>query len=161
MIVVSNTSPITNLAAVGQLHLLQQLYNNIIIPSAVYQELTRLGDTIPGAMEVQTENWIQTQNITNLTLATYLQNQLHEGESEAIVLAIALNADWLLIDEELGRKVAAEYGLKFTGILGVLIEAKYKGLIAAVKPILDDLITIAEFWVSDRLYDRVLQAVGE
>jgi len=119
MIVVSNTSPITNLAAVGQLHLLQQLYNNIIIPSAVYQELTRQGDTIPGAMELQTENWIQTQNITNLTLATYLQTQLHEGESEAIVLAIAFNADWLLIDEELGRKVAAEYGLKFTGILGV------------------------------------------
>jgi len=67
----------------------------------------------------------------------------------------------LLIDEELGRKVAAGYGLKFTGILGVLIEAKHKGLISAVKPVLDDLITIAEFWVSDRLYDRVLQAVGE
>lgn len=161
MIVVSNTSPITNLAAVGQLHLLEQLYNNIIIPAAVYQELTRQGNTIPGAMEVQTENWIQTQTLTNFTLSTALQAQLHQGESEAIAMAIALNADWLLIDEELGRKVAAAYGLKFTGILGVLIEAKQKGLISAVKPILDDLITIAEFWVSDRLYDRVLQAAGE
>lgn len=68
MIVVSNTSPITNLAAVGQLQLLQQLYNNIIIPSAVYHELTPQGNTITGAMEVHTENLIQTQTLTNFTL---------------------------------------------------------------------------------------------
>lgn len=161
MIVVSNTSPITNLAAVGQLNLLQQLYSNIIIPQAVYQELTSGGDTIPGAIEVQTFNWIQVQQVTNQTLVESLLNQLHQGESEAIALAIELQADWLLIDEELGRKVAADNGIKFTGILGVLIEAKQIGLIPSVKSVLDNLISQAEFWVTPSLYNRVLQMAGE
>ncbi len=161
MIVVSNTSPITNLAAVGQLNLLQQLYGTIIIPQAVYQELTSAGDTIPGATEVQTFNWIQVQQVTNRTLVNSLLNQLHQGESEAIALAIELQADWLLIDEELGRKVAANNQLKFIGILGVLIEAKQRGLIPSVKSVLDNLINQAEFWVTEALYNRVLQMAGE
>lgn len=161
MIVVSNTSPITNLAAVGQLNLLQQLYGTIIIPQAVYQELTSAGDTIPGATEVQTFNWIQVQQVTNRTLVNSLLNQLHQGESEAIALAIELQADWLLIDEELGRKVAANNQLKFIGILGVLIEAKQRGLIPSVKSVLDNLINQAEFWVTEALYNRILQMAGE
>ena len=161
MIAVSNTSPITNLAAVGQLNLLQQLYGTIIIPQAVYQELTSAGDTIPGAIEVQTFNWIQVQQVTNRTLVESLLNQLHQGESEAIALAIELQADRLLIDEELGRKVAADNKLKFTGILGVLIEAKQRGLISSVKSVLDNLINQAEFWVTEALYNRVLQMAGE
>ena len=161
MIVVSNTSPITNLAAIGQLNLLQQLYQQIVIPQAVYQELTRYGETIPGAIEVQTLPWIQRQTVADRTLVTSLSYQLHEGESEAIALAIELNADWLLIDEQLGRKVASERGLRLAGIIGTLIEAKRRGFISAVKPYLDDLITRADFWVSQALYARVLQIEGE
>ena len=89
MVVVSNTSPITNLAAIGQLNLLQQLYNEIIIPQAVYQELTCRGNAIPGAIEVQTLSWIDIQQVTN-PIAKTLQNRLHAGESEAIALAIEL-----------------------------------------------------------------------
>jgi uncharacterized protein len=141
--------------------LLQELYGTIIIPQAVYQELTSAGDTIPGATEVQTFNWIQVQQATNRTLVNSLLNQLHQGESEAIALAIELQADWLLIDEELGRKVAANNQLKFTGILGILIEAKQRGLIPSVKSVLDNLINQAEFWVNEALYNRVLQMAGE
>ena len=161
MSIVSNTSPITNLAAGGQLSLLKQLYDQIVIPQAVYQELVRGGQTIPGAIEVQTLDWIQTRTVTNIAFLSLLKGQLHEGESEAIALAIELKAEWLLIDEQLGRQVAAEQHLRFTGILGILIEVKRKGLIASVKPILDNLIVTAEFWVSPLLHKRVLQTVEE
>ena len=68
MIVVSDTSPINNLAAIGHLGLLQQLYGNIMIPPAVYQELLNAGTTDPGAIAVQTLDWIQTRSVTNIAL---------------------------------------------------------------------------------------------
>ncbi|WP_224409487.1 hypothetical protein [Oscillatoria salina] len=52
MIVVSNTSPITNLAAINQLQLLRELYENIVIPTAVYNEMVGLDKLVPGAVEV-------------------------------------------------------------------------------------------------------------
>lgn len=161
MIVVNDTSPITNLAAVGHLDLLQQLYGQIVIPPAVYRKLTTAGETIPGYKEVQTFDWITVQPVNNSELVASLLDQLDEGEAEAIALAIEQQADWLLIDEELGRQFAEAYQIQFTGILGVLIEAKHQGLITEVKAVLDDLIINAEFWISERLYRYVLQTVGE
>ncbi|MBW4591963.1 MAG: DUF3368 domain-containing protein [Brasilonema angustatum HA4187-MV1] len=161
MIVVCDTSPITNLAAVGQLKLLQQLYNNIIIPQAVYDEMVNLDYAVPGAIKVQSLSWIQHQQVINLTLVTTLLAELDQGEAEAIVLAIELGADLLLLDERRGRKVASRYGLNITGLLGILIEGKHKGLIATVKPVLDDLILQVGFRVSNKLYADTLQAAGE
>lgn len=66
MIVVSDTSPITNLAAIGQLDLLQKLYTHIIISTAVYNEMVTVDKLVPGAIEVQTLPWIQTQTVTDL-----------------------------------------------------------------------------------------------
>jgi predicted nucleic acid-binding protein len=86
---------------------------------------------------------------------------LDAGESSVIALALELNADWLIIDEQLGRQTATEYKLKITGILGLLIEAKRQKLIPLVKPILDDLINTAKFWVNPSLYNRILSIVGE
>ncbi len=161
MIVVSNTSPITNLAAVHQLPLLQQLYGIIVIPQAVYDELTGVSKSVAGSTEVQTLAWIQTQKVANEVLVTALELELDPGEAEAIALAIELKADLLLLDERRGRTVASRFGVKFIGILGVLIEAKHKGVISEVKPALDDLILTAGFWVTRPLYTRVLQTVGE
>lgn len=60
------------------------------------------------------------------------------------------------MDEHLGREVARHFGLRYSGVIGVLIEAKHKGLIHAIKPILDLLRNIAGFRVSDLVYERVL-----
>lgn len=84
-----------------------------------------------------------------------------EGEAEAIALAIELRADLLLIDERLGRIVAARNEVEIIGVMGVLVQARRLGLIPSVKPILDDLIAAAGFWVSGPLYRRVLESVGE
>ena len=77
------------------------------------------------------------------------------------MLAVELNADLLLIDERMGRAVASHLGIRFIGLLGVIIEARHKGLIPAVKPLPDELIGGAGFWVTRELYDSVLRAAGE
>jgi len=153
----------TSLAAIKQLNLLQQLYEALTIPEAVYRELARVNPPVPGTVEVQTAGWIQVQRVSDNSLVTMLeeQQQLDEGESEAIALAIELNAELLLIDERRGRAEADRLGLRITGLLGVLIEAKRNRLIVAVKPVLNDLIETAEFRVSDALYAQILQMVGE
>ncbi|MEB3215404.1 MAG: DUF3368 domain-containing protein [Nostocales cyanobacterium 94392] len=162
MIVISDTSPITSLAAVGQLDLLRQLYTKILIPEVVYQELTATSTPVPGSIEVRTFNWIEVRQVKNRSLiAVLLEQQLDEGECEAIALAIEIDAELLLIDERRGRAEADKLGLRITGLLGVLVEAKQKGFVVAVKPVMDDLIAIAGFRVADALYTRILQMVEE
>ena len=161
MIVVSDTSPIVNLAAVGQLELLRQLYEKVVIPQAVYDEILSAGPGHPGVAEVATFDWIETKQVENRTVVASLELELDPGEAEAIALAIELRAELLLLDERKGRTVASHLGLKFIGILGILIEAKHKALIPAVKPIVDDLIQKAGFWISQQLYDFILQTAGE
>ncbi len=161
MIVVSNTSPVTNLAAIGQLDMLRQLYTTVLIPQAVYGELTFGGGSQPGGQEVPTLPWIEARHVADRVLVTALQIELDPGEAEAIALAVEMKADLLLLDERRGRMVASRLGLRFVGLLGVLNEAKQQGYLSAVKPLLEDLVSKAGFWVSPRLYARVLQAAGE
>lgn len=161
MIVVSDTSPITSLAAVGQLHLLQQLYGRVIIPQAVYEEMTSLDYPVPGCTEVQSLSWIQNQNVTDRIFVRHLQAELDEGESEAIALAVELKANLLVIDESPGRAIAAQLGIKITGVLGILLSAKSKGLIPKVKPVMKALRTEAGFRIGERIYAEILQLAGE
>ncbi|MEH2425067.1 MAG: DUF3368 domain-containing protein [Nostoc sp.] len=161
MIIVSDTSPINNLAAINYLHLLQQLYGTVLIPEAVYRELTDLNFPVAGAIEVQTFIWIQTRPVQDRILVEALSNELDIGEAEALALALEMKADQVLIDERRGRMVAARLNLGYTGILGILVEAKSQRLISAVKPLLDALINQAGFWVAEPLYKRVLQLVDE
>lgn len=107
MIVISDTSVLTNLAAIRHLHLLQQLYKHIFIPTAVYQELT-VDPPVPGTVEVHTIQWLKVLSVSDYTMVEQLQNtaQLDLGESEAITLALEINADLLLIDERRGRAEA-------------------------------------------------------
>ncbi|NUQ63346.1 MAG: DUF3368 domain-containing protein [Pirellulales bacterium] len=160
MIVVSNTSPIMNLAAIGQLDLLRHLYGRVIIPQAVYNELASRPD-LPGGTEVQSSDWIATEPAGNAHLVQSLLVELDRGEAEAIALALELKADLVLIDERLGRRIAGRLGLRFVGVLGVLIEAKHAGRIGAVKPLVDDLADKAGFWISPALRTAVLDRVGE
>ncbi|MDJ1173666.1 DUF3368 domain-containing protein [Roseofilum capinflatum] len=161
MIVISDTSPINNLAAIGYLHLLQSLYETVIIPEAVYQELTDPEFPVSGATEVQTLDWITTCTCRDLNLVEALCNELDRGEAEAIALALEFKADVLLIDERQGRLVADKFHIYYTGVLGVLVEAKKQDLIKAVRPLLDDLIDKAGFWIALPLYNKVLQLVEE
>jgi hypothetical protein len=164
VIVVSDTSPITNLAAISQLDLLQQLYTRLIIPTAVYNEMVIVDKLVPGAVEVQTFSWIQTQAVVDSQRVIVIQESQENidwGEAEAIALALELKADLLVMDERRGRAVATSYGLQVTGLLGVLLQAKRNNLIPAIKPLLDQLIEQADFRVSSQLYTTILQSAGE
>jgi predicted nucleic acid-binding protein len=161
VIIVSDTSPINNLAAINYLHLLHQLYGTVLIPEVVYRELTDPNFPVAGANEVQTFDWIQTRPVTDRTLVEALSNELDIGEAEAITLAVEIQADQVLIDEHRGRLIANRLNLRYTGILGILVEAKSRGLIAEVKPLLNALINEAGFWVAEPLRNSILQLVNE
>lgn len=161
MLIVSNTSPISNLIFIGEISLLQQIYPKVLIPPAVHSELTGLPILEPTMHSLVDSGWLQIQTPTDLRLLNILSQTLDPGETEAIALAVELSANRLLIDERLGRSVAVNYGLKLRGLLGILINAKQRGLISVLKPILDRLINQAGFRVSQALYARTLQEVGE
>jgi len=96
VIIVSDTSPINNLAAINHLHLLHQLYGTVLISEAVYQELTDPNFPVAGATEVQTVDWIQTRAVRDRTLLQSLSNELDIGEAEAIALADVLPVAYCL-----------------------------------------------------------------
>ena len=163
MIVVSDTSPLSNLAIIGYLSLLQQIYERVLIPPSVAEELARGGEDDGRIVGVLSLDWIEVRQPTNLQQITKLENDnnLDRGEAEAIVLALELGADELLIDERLCRREATRLGLSITGLLGVLLVAKRRGLVVAIRPVMDDLINQAGFRVSNQLYAEVLLAANE
>lgn len=161
MIIISDTSPISNLLLVGQLPLLKALYGQLIIPDAVSQEIKALETFDIDASIVQTADWIEVRTVRDPKLVKKLLMEVDRGEAEAIALAVELDTERLLIDERLGRKVAQRYNLKITGLLGVLIAAKKSKLIDELKPILDQLIQQAKFRVHANLYQQILKDVNE
>ncbi|MBE9102513.1 DUF3368 domain-containing protein [Vacuolonema iberomarrocanum] len=161
MVIVSNTSPLSNLVIIGEVALLQEIYPKILIPPAVQAELVRLPVLRATILSLINTDWLQVHSPTPSDLLYSLNQTLDPGEAEAITLAVELRASRLLIDERLGRKVAAQYGLKLRGLVGLLIYAKQQGVIPALKPILDRLIEQAGFRVSQTLYKQALQEVGE
>jgi predicted nucleic acid-binding protein len=90
-----------------------------------------------------------------------LRDNLDPGEAEAIVLAIEHRADLLLVDERRARRTATAMGVTVMGLLGVVARAKQVGLIDLAKPVLDELIETARFWIGADLYAEVLAEMGE
>ena len=90
-----------------------------------------------------------------------LRENLDQGEAEAIVLTIERGADLLLVDERRGRRSATAAGLTVIGLLGVVTRAKRSGLIDLAKPVLDELMQVARFWIGPDLYAEVLAELGE
>ena len=161
MSIVSNASALINLARIGKLDLLHQLYGELLIPEAVWKEVVIEGAGQPGADEVRAASWIKVHHVTNRHLVHALRQDLDAGEAEAIALALEIEAELLLMDERLGRETAHHLGLKYVGLIGALIEAKHKRLIRSIKPCLDALRDVAGFRISDILYLRILQDEGE
>lgn len=161
MIVVSDTSPVLNLARIGRLGLLPSLYHQVLIPSAVYAELTASRINLPPSIDLASETWLIVATASDRKRVQELREDLDPGESEAIVLAIERGADLLLVDERRARRTATAAGLAVTGLLGVVATAKRAGLIDLAKPVLDELIHTARFWIGQELYSEVLKELGE
>jgi len=133
----------------------------VTIPPAVWREVVEQGAGRAGAIEIRQAEWIEVTSPTDDALVHLLKRELDDGEAEAIALAIERRADLLIIDEAHARGIAELYGLKKTGIVGLLIRAKQAGYIAALKVELDKLRMQAGFRIKQKLYERALSVVGE
>ena len=161
MTIVSNASPLIGIARIDKLDLLRQLYGEVVIPEAVWHEVVVRGVGQPGAELIKASEWIRQAHVDNRTLVQVLSQDLDIGEAESIALALELRAEILLMDERLGRQTADRLGLRYIGVIGILVQAKQKGLIDHIEPLLKALRNRAGFRISDELYVRVLQDGGE
>lgn len=153
MIVVCDTSCVSNLMAIGRADLLTLLFGDTLIPPAVRNELLRFHGSIP--------SWLQEKPPTDIEYVERLRQELDLGEAEGIALAKALGADRLLVDESLGRTVARREGLQIMGVVGVLIASKQRGLIPAIRPLFHELREMAGFWIADEVIEAAASKVNE
>ena len=158
-VVVVNATPLITLALVDRIHLLRDLYDKVVIPPAVFQEVIAGGPGRAGFSELQAASWIETVPLADTTRADLLSD-LDRGEAEVIALGQILNADLVIIDERLGRRHARRLGLPLTGTLGVLLKAKAAGLIPEIATIIDE-IRRCGIRLSEALVAKVLEVAGE
>ncbi len=157
--VVTNTTPLIALALISKLHLLRDLYGEVLVPPAVYEEMLAGGVERIGAAAIQAAPWIRVQPLSDPRRADLLVD-LDRGEAQAIALAQELNADLLIVDERLGRQHARRLGLTITGTLGILLKAKQLGYVDAVQPLIEQL-QQGGIRLRDDVVRRVLELAGE
>ncbi|WP_446012094.1 DUF3368 domain-containing protein [Candidatus Electrothrix sp.] len=158
MIIVSDSSPLISLAILRKLDLLEQFFDEIWIPRAVYHELTKKGK--PYFDDLKQFSINRVKDVQNELAVSLLLKELDIGEAEAIVLALENNITDLLIDEYRGRRLAAAHGLSVIGTVGILLQAKKKKLIKEVKPELEKLIRNHRR-ISEKLYRKALELSEE
>ena len=160
MLAVSNTSPISNLASISRLDILFYQFPELWIPPAVAEQLAAHPEpaSINGAIK---KGQIQIAPPPPIAFVKILSMQLHLGEAEAIALASESRAEILLIDEQEGRRVATEIGLKSTGVLGGLLRAKELCHLDAIRPEIFALRARPRFFISPKLEAKVLAAAHE
>ena len=150
--VVSNTSPLNYLILINQIDLLRQLYGRVLIPPSVLDEL-RAPET-PEVVRTWVsglQDWVE---VSTPPAADAGLSRLHAGERDAILLAVAVNAEAVLIDERHGRQEAEARGLKVIGTLGALAAAHERGLVDLLAAI--DSLRQTTFHVSPKLLASIV-----
>ena len=133
MLVVADATPLISLMKIGRLNLLEQLFGEVVIPEAVYSELTTNVTFAEEIYQIEVCEFINRVSVEDNKSVDVLRRAtgLDLGESEAIIYADENGANILLIDEVKGRRIAQTMGLKIMGTLGMLLEAFYKGLLTS------------------------------
>jgi uncharacterized protein len=158
--VVCNATPLINFAAIDRLDILSTTFGQVIIPQAVYLETTVTG--FPGSSLVReaiTAGWLAVRSVS--VVGSLIAPELDDGEREAIALALEIGSQRILLDEREARQVAQTLGLIVMGTLGILLLAKKHQTILQVRPLLDTMIDVAQYWVSDTLYQQILRQAEE
>jgi predicted nucleic acid-binding protein len=158
--VVVNTTPLIALSHVGHMDILRKMYGEILIPEAVYRELSAKPESICKVAVDNSRDWILVKEIQNQMAKSMYKTQLHEGEVEVMILAKEIGADIVIIDDANAKKHAKYLELPVTGTLGVLIKAKQNGYIDELKPILNRMIENG-IYISQDLVERCLRQSGE
>lgn len=130
MKVVVNAMPLIALSMIGQLSLLHEMFDEVIVPTAVYDEVVTRGRGRPGAAELAQADWLQVMPFQGAPTIEPMLLGLDAGELSVLLVAQELRPDWVIIDERLARRVAQAIGLPVKGTLGVLLAATWAGLLS-------------------------------
>ena len=152
----SDASPLIVLLKTSKLSILKELFEKIIVPTAVYKEITAKKQEKIIFDKIE---WIETRNIKNTEINAFLEKLIDKGEAEAIILARELKTS-LLIDDAKARKYAKLLNIEVIGTLGILKIAKTRGVIPSVKKAISDMLTEG-YYINDKLITRLLEDVGE
>lgn len=136
--VVVNSTPLIALCKVNRLELLKDLYGEITIPEAVFQEITAKNDAVKRKV-LSNGAWIHIQAVSDTSDRRMYKAKLHDGEVEVMILAQEIHADLVIIDDNAARKTAVYLGLPLTGTVGVLLRAKERGFIPQVMPVVESM----------------------
>ena len=156
--VISNTSPLIGLFGINRLSLLRDLYTEVWIPRKVEQEFLAVDETVYRAV-LNRAPWIKVVDLINPQSAAIYQD-IDAGEAEVFALAAEHDARLVIIDDMAARQEAEEIGLPFKGTVGILLEAKEKGLIDVIKPLLIQLRNNG-IRLSDSLINKALRRSRE
>jgi uncharacterized protein len=159
---VSNAGPIIHLSWIDHLNILPKLFDEILVPVAVRDELLQASPEVPGVLEIHAAfqaGWLTVRALADRTSAEQLRAELDPGEAEAITLTEELGADLLLLDDRRARAHAVGRGLPITGTIGILRKAREGGLIQAVSPLIEDL-RRRGFRISVELVEEVRREEG-
>ena len=149
---VADATPLIALALLGRLDLLRQIFDEVIVPSAVYDEVTSRGLERPGAEELTQADWIRVRSARAAPSIEPMLLGLDAGEIEVLQLAQEIQPDWVLIDERQARRVARAMGLPIKGTLGILLTAVLAELLSkeealdALQQLLDKGIRVSDRW---------------
>ena len=157
--VVVNSTPLIILGNIDGLKILQELYGEIIIPRAVFEEVTNKDDDAKLKLS-QNLSWIKVLEVQDKSNRKMYQAKLHDGEVEVMMLSNEISADLLIIDDNAAKKTAKFLGFTVTGTLGVILKAKSEGIIPQVKPILDEILRQG-FYISSKLIETILKTSNE
>jgi len=156
-IVISNATPIISLCSVHHEHILKELFNHIVIPEAVEDELRVLER--PGS-DFSDNSWVEVEAVKNEDLIHLLMKDLDRGESETIALAKQRKADIVIIDEIAGYQIAKHFELPVVRTLSVMKTAKERGIIKKIAPLLSEMVQKGR-WYSTDVIEKFLKIVGE
>ena len=159
-IVIINSTPIIALASIDSLYLLKELYKEVYIPNAVYDEICAKQGSKTQIELVRAREQIQARQIENIETKKFFRVQLHDGEVEVMILGKELSADLLVIDDHIAREYAKYLDFNVTGTLGVILKSKEKGLIEKVRLHIDALIDNG-IYIGNKVYEDVLKLAGE
>lgn len=158
--IISDTTPLSNLIQLDLLDLLRQLCGTITIPVAVANELDN-GHEYVGDWRKACKDLIQIVSVEPDPLIEQFLLDLHHGEAEVLTLAIRRKAKLILCDDMDARKIANHQGLNVIGTLAILIKAKSMNMLPLVTPYLDKLRNEVRFWFTDELYHQIKSVVQE
>jgi predicted nucleic acid-binding protein len=148
MIIVSDTGPLISLIQLDQLSILTKLYPDYILPKAVFDELVLHKTLLKNDFDLI----ILQEHVKIVSIKMIQHDDIHSGELECIALFQEFNATRLLID---ARHFAEQLNIPCFGTIGLLLEAKSKGLIVAIKPLIEQMKANGRF-ISDKLLQSIL-----